>query len=231
MFKRLLEPDSVRRYRHYRAAELALNNQIMESALPRAVFDRAVRGLGVGAQHQLELESEDELSVLMDYAFYEVGQPGARVVDRYCEQPGGKDQLERELLDAMAASSVGLFRVGAIDKRLCQLTLKQLAPAERDVIITDINFSKSPIQGAVLFSRLLELSELIMTGGAALAFEGEMEAQVVRLWAQSVPRERYRRIFKLHRLKGVPMVYADVARRRRASKTVDQSDFDEKQQP
>jgi hypothetical protein len=30
----------------------------------------------------LELESEDELSVLMDYAFYDVGQPGARLVDR-----------------------------------------------------------------------------------------------------------------------------------------------------
>jgi hypothetical protein len=151
-------------------------------------------------------------------------------VDRYRDQPGGKDQVERELLDAMVASSVGLYRVGAIDKRLCQLTLKQLASAQRDVIITDINFSKSPIQGAVLFSRLLELPEFTMTGGAALAFEGEVEAQAVRLWAQTVPRERYRRIFKLHRRKGVPMVYADVARRRRANKTADQSDFDEKQQ-
>lgn len=49
----------------------------------------------------MELESEDELSVLMDYTFYEVGQKGARVVDQYREQPGRKDQVERELLDAM----------------------------------------------------------------------------------------------------------------------------------
>lgn len=44
MFKRLVEPESVRRYRHYRAAALALNSKIMEAKLPQAVFDWAVRG-------------------------------------------------------------------------------------------------------------------------------------------------------------------------------------------
>src|SRR5258708_33647095 len=123
MFRRLFEPASIRRYRQCRAAELALNNKIMDSALTRAAFDRAVRGLGVGAQRRLELESEDELSVLMDYAVYEVGEPGARVVDRYHAQPSGQDQLERELLDAMAAARGGLYRVEAVGKRLRQVTL------------------------------------------------------------------------------------------------------------
>jgi hypothetical protein len=227
MFRRLIEPASVQRYRRYRAAELALNNKIMDSALTRAVFDRAVRGLGVGAQRRLELESEDELSVLMDYAFYEVGQPGAHVVDRYREHPGGQDQLERELLDAMVAARVSLYRVEAVDKRLSQLTLKQLTPAERDVTLTDINFSKSRVHGAVLFSRLLELPGVTMTSGAALAFQRDMEAQLARLWTQTVPRERYRRIFKLYRRKGVPMAYADVAKPRRDSKAANQSDLDE----
>lgn len=66
-----------------------------------------------------------------------------------------------------------------------------------------------------------------MTGGAALAFEGEMEAQDLRIWAQTVPRARYRRIFKLPRRKGVPMAYADVAKPRRDSEAADQSDLAE----
>jgi hypothetical protein len=226
MLQQLFEPTSVRRYRNYRAVALALNGKIMDSTLTRAVFDQAVRRLGVGAQRRLELESEDELSVLMDYAFHEVGQPGARVVDRYREQTGGQDQVERELLDAMVASAIGLYRVAAIDKRLCQLTLKQLALPERDLIVTDINFSKSPVQDVVLFSRLLELPEITMTAGAALAFQGEMETQLARIWVQTVPRERYRRIFKLYRRQGVPMAYADVARPRRGGKAATPSDLD-----
>jgi hypothetical protein len=175
----------------------------------------------------LALASESELSVLMDYAFHEVGQPGARVVDRYREQPGGMDQVERELLEAMSASNVGLYRIAAVDKRLCQLVLKQLAPAERDVTLTDVNFSQSPVLGAALFSRLLELPGLTMTAGAALAFAGEMVDQLVRIWAQTVPHDRYRCIFKLHRRKGVPMAYADVAKPRRDSPATDPSDLGE----
>ena len=65
-----------------------------------------------------------------------------------------------------------------------------------------------------------------MTAGAALAFQGEMETQLARIWVQTVPRERYRRIFKLHRRQGVPMAYADVARPRHGGKAAAQSDLD-----
>ena len=66
-----------------------------------------------------------------------------------------------------------------------------------------------------------------MTAGAALAFAGEMFDQLVRIWAQTAPHERYRRIFKLYRRKGVPMAYADVARPRRGGKAATPSDLDE----
>ncbi len=222
-----LEPASIRRYRHYRTAQAALNNKIVNS-LSQDAFDAAVRGLGVGAaERRLQLESEDEISVLMDYAIYEVGSPGTRVIDRYREHTGGGDPIERELLDAMAASAVGVYRVQSIDQQTCQLRLKQLAPAERDIIVTDINFSQSPVQGAVFFTRLLELPEFTMTGGAALVFEAAMQAKVSRLWAQSVPRERYRRIFKLHRRSGVPIAYASVEGQTRASQGDDATETDE----
>jgi hypothetical protein len=170
-----------------------------------------------GAGRRLLLNSEDEIDVIMDYAIYELGAPGTRVIDRYRERTGGRDPIERELLDAMAASAVGVYRVQSIDQQTCQLTLKQLAPAARDIIVTDINFSQSPLQGAVFFTRLLELPDSTMTGGAALMFEAAMQSKVSRLWAQSVPHERYPRIFKLHRRSGVPMAYASVEVQTRAS--------------
>jgi len=205
------EPASLQRYRQYRTAQVALNSKIVERAVSREVFDAAVRALGVGgAGHRLMLESEDQISVIMDYAIYEVGAPGMRVIDRYRERPGGKDQMERELLDAMAASAVGVYRVQAVDQQSCQLTLKQLAPAERDITVTDIGFSQSPIQRAVLFTRLLELPEFTMTGGAALVFEAALEAQILKLWAKAAPGAGYGQIFKLHRRRGVPISYATV---------------------
>ena len=72
----------------------------------------------------------------------------------------------------------------------------------------------------MIFSRLLELPEFAMTGGAALAFPRESEAERMQRWAQSMPRERYRWIFKLYRRSGVRVTYADDGSRGRASKAV-----------
>jgi hypothetical protein len=110
----------------------------------------------------------------------------------------------------MVASSVGVYRVEAVDRPTCQLTLQQLAPAERVIAITDINFSRSPVQSAVLFTRLLELPEFSMTGGAALVFEAAWQAEVLRAWSQTAPGLRYRRIFELQRRAGIQLTYAEV---------------------
>src|SRR5439155_24542263 len=107
----LVEPSRLDRYRQYRTAQVALNKKIVDSLLSRSVLDAAVRALGVGAAgRRLMLESEDEINVVMDFAIYETGTPGARVVDHCRSQPGGEKQIERELLDAAAASAVGLYR-------------------------------------------------------------------------------------------------------------------------
>ena len=222
MAVRPVEPASLQRYRQYRTTQVALNNKIVKG-LARDGFDAAVRGLGVGrAGRRLMLESEDEISVLMDYAIHEVGAPGARVIDRYRDQAGGKDQIERELLDAAAASAAGIYRVQAIEKAARQLALKQLAPVERDVTLLDISFSQSSVLGALLFTRLLELPAFTMTGGAALVFEAGLETQLIRLWAQAAPRERYRWIFKLHRRSGIPIAFAGVGLGRRHDQAGDE---------
>jgi hypothetical protein len=113
---------------------------------------------------------------------------------------------------------VGVYRVEAVDQPTCQLTLQQLAPVERVIAITDISFSRSPVQGAVLFTRLLELREFSMTGGAALVFEAARQADVLLAWSQTAPGLRYRRIFEQQRQTGIPMTYAQVEQGRRSKR-------------
>jgi hypothetical protein len=214
MLGQLFEPAIVKRYRRYRAAQRKLNSKLVKSALTEEAFDLAVRHLGVGKNHRLTLESEGELSVVMDYAICEAGKPGERVIDRYRAQAGSQDSMEQTLQDAIAASRMGLYRIESVDARLCQLHLKELAQGERTVTIMEINLSQSDATGYVLFTRLLELPELVMTGGAALPFPSEMEARLAKIWNTPAGRERYGRIFKLHRRHGISVLYASASERR-----------------
>ena len=224
MLHRLFEPGSVKLYRRYRAAQIELNNKLVKGGLSEEVFALAVGRLGVGENRRLILESEDELSVVMDYALYEVGKPGERVIDRYRQQPGGQDALEQKLLDAMATSRMGLYRIESAAARLRQLDLKELATVEQTVTIMDINLSRFDVTGYGLFTRLLELPELVMTGGAALPFPPEMEARLVKIWNTPGGRERYGRIFKLHRRHGIPVVYAGGLARSRGFRSGEDED-------
>jgi hypothetical protein len=206
------EPASLQRYRQYRAAQVELNDKIVNSQMSQPTFDAAARALGVsGAGRQLLLDSEDQISVIMDYAIYEVGKPGTRVIDLYRERSGSAAPIERELLEAMTASAVGVYRVESFDEPAGRLLLKQLAPVERELLLTDISLSRSRKPGVVMFTRLFELPEFAMTGGAALLFKAALEANVVRLWAETAPGARYGEIFKLHRRRGVPITYASVS--------------------
>ena len=224
MWPKLFEPDSVRVYRRYRAAQRELNAKLVQGALTDEAFALAVSRLGVGENRRLILESEDELNVVMDYALFEVGKPGERVIDRYRQQSSGQSALEQALLDAMAVSRMGLYRVESMEARLRQLHLKELAQVERRVSIMDINFSQSDVTGFGLFTRLLELPELVMTGGAALPFPPDLEARLVKLWNTPAGREKYSRIFKLHRRHGTPVVYASTTSpQRRSGKDEDDS--------
>src|SRR5919199_1754 len=89
------------RYRHLRQVGLRLNNRLVE-ALPRDVLDEGGKKLGILRKNVLTLDSEDELSVLMDYCIYDVRRRGVNAVERYlAESPPPPDSDERVLLEAM----------------------------------------------------------------------------------------------------------------------------------
>ena len=59
---------AVKQYRRYRNAGRALNQKIIEVLVDSSVIEKSARALGLGKNRRLILDTEDDLSVLMDFA-------------------------------------------------------------------------------------------------------------------------------------------------------------------
>ena len=216
MFQRIVLPGSslINEYRRYRNIATALNHKIINVALDKATIDRAGKWLGITKRGVLVFDSEDETSVLMDYALYEVRKQGKSVVQRYQEQGGEHDQVEQELLAAMVAAKAGLFRVESTSRQSYTVTLSD-ATDGRSVILTDSGFSRTLTAGPMVFFRPVQLSLFTMTSGIAFVFPGEMEHELrdlYRKWHDLDSSERYARFFKLNKNRGLATEYAPVGK-------------------
>lgn len=214
MFHRVLLPGSsvLNEYRRYRNAATALNHKIIDALLDKEIIDRAGKWLGITKRGVLVFDSEDETSVLMDYALYEVRKHGKSVVQGYQEQSGGQDQIERELLTAMVAAKAGLFQIENASRQMSNVTLSDATDGS-SITLTDIGFSQTLTAGPMVFFRPIQLSLFTMTSGIAFLFPGEMERELrdlYRKWHDLDSSERYARFFKLNRNRGLAMEYAPV---------------------
>jgi hypothetical protein len=198
--------STVKQYRRYRKAGRDLNHKIIETFVDDKILEKAARTLGLGKNRRLVLDSKDDLSVLMDFALYEVRQHGKNLVERYQEEKGGSNRIERDLLASMVKAGTGLFKVEGISSQGYSLELRGLVE-ERKVILTDINFSQTMIQGLVVFFRLIELAEFTMTSGIAFIFPEKLERGLVARWTRWDQAERYARFFKLSKSKGLSTLY------------------------
>jgi len=211
-------PD-VRAYRRYRKDGMALNHKIMDAILDEAALTYASRALGMmGRDRTLVLDDESDFSVLMDYALYEYRPQGKNAVERYREEIGGANQIERELLDTMVVSSTSLFKILSVSKKTYTIHLGDLVNEERTVALMDINFSQGIKPDRLLFIRPVTFENWSMTSGMVLLFPGDMEDELLKQWHRPQRRRkgrarrndqarRYETIFKLSRRRGVRVRY------------------------
>jgi len=212
-------------YRRYRVDGKALNHKIMEATLDRAAIQHAARALGMmGRDNMVIFDSEDETSVLMDFALYEYKARGKNAVERYQEEIGGETEIERELLAAMVASSTSLFRVESVSRKTYSLSLGDLVNEDRTITLMDINFSQHVKPNYLLFLRPITLENFSMTSGIAFIFPRHLESELLKRWrgpqsrgsrhrrrrAQPTFAKRYAIFFKLSKRQGIEVVYEDV---------------------
>lgn len=100
--------QTIEEYRRYRKAALSLNEKIIDAYLDGKILEQAIYRLRLGKKRVLVLESEGDLSVVMDFILYEIrNREGKNLVERYAEEKGGVDAIERELLMAMLKAHRG----------------------------------------------------------------------------------------------------------------------------
>ena len=202
--------SAIKQYRRYRKVGEELHHKIINAFVDSDILEIAARTLGLGRNRQLVLDSEDELSVLMDFSLYEIRRQGKNLVERYQEEKGGSNRIEGELLDAMLRARTGLFKVKGIMRDKYSLELSDLVNEGRTITLMDINFSQTMANGFVVFFRPIEMADFTMTSGIAFVFRGEMEQELKRRWQRLEEKgsaERYARFFKLSKSRGLTTMY------------------------
>lgn len=199
---------SLEQYRRYRAAGKSLTQKIMKALMTNTVINRAAHALGLGQNNLLVLDSEDEISVLADFAFYEVFQHGHSLVQKYQDEYGPTNEMERGLLDAMVKAKTGLFRVEGVWNQKSQLDMRSLVGDPSVLSLTDLQLSQTAHQGLIVFFRPLVLSDFSMTSGMAFVFAQELEQKLVKQWAKRSSAERYAKYFNLNKRSGIPTVFS-----------------------
>ena len=188
---------------------MALHHKVIDKYIDDQVLDDAARSLGLGEDHQLFLDTEDDLSVMMEYSIYEIRRENQNFIERYQHEVGGRNRVERDLLTAKANARTGLFRVDEIWSDRYSLRLSNLLDERIQIELTDISFSQSITRNVIIFFRPLEFSEFT-TSGVAFTFSQEMETELKECWAKwdkLESAERYVQIFKLYKSKGLPTAY------------------------
>jgi hypothetical protein len=154
------------RYKHLRQVGLELNNRLVKT-LSKSVLDEGGKKLGILKRNVLTLDTEDELSVLMDYCIYDVRRKGANAVEHYLTaSPPAADSDEMVLLQAMRQARFTVVAVESAEPGV-GVHVRDLLRDE-SLFLVDIGLSRSASRGMVLAARVTAPEGTSMTTGAAL---------------------------------------------------------------
>ena len=153
------------RYTRLRKVSQTLNHKMMDT-LPKDAIHTIGKRLGIMRKHTLILDSEDELSVLMDCCLYDLIKGGKNAVQWYAEwHPPAVNTDEYEILQGCLAAS---YRLVMPKSRVegAGIQVVDLLTGE-ELFIMDFGMSQSPLNVAY-GTRTIPLGEFWMTGGAGL---------------------------------------------------------------
>ncbi len=166
-------------YQELRRKSVAVNTRLVES-LNKDDIGAAAAALGILHGKHIDLETEDELSVVMDYAIHNLFHDGRNAVDRLLENNlFAEDSPEFRLLEAMQKSHFTLFDVTLPIPGFGVRGLD--GPAKTPITIVDVGFSTTAEPGLVLATRLFSPGEgWWMTTGAALPLSDKAVDRMLR---------------------------------------------------
>ncbi|NQU25578.1 MAG: hypothetical protein HQ567_30195 [Candidatus Nealsonbacteria bacterium] len=170
-------------YRRLRPTRLRLNNTLA-SRLSRDVLNEGAKKIGILRGGTFVFDSENEMSVLMDYCIYDVYRKGRNAIEEYlCECPPDPDSDETACLRAMQHATFALVVVLGVEPGVGCHVRNMFTEETR--LLVDMGFSQTGKPGAVIATRLLDFGSFIATGGAALPL-GILEDDELEHWQQKL---------------------------------------------
>ncbi len=210
------KPASViEKYKEYRKIGKELNNKIINTSLDRDVFMKAARLLGIARGETLIFESEDETSVLMDFALHDYRTNKQNTIEIYREKIGGENEIEKEILDAFISSYTSLFKIISISEAENSLILNDLLNKKDNIKLIDIALSQTAVPGLLVFIRLVPFKDFNMAAGSSLAFPADSEKYILKRYkilsrkvkASNDAIKRFVSFYKLSKTDGIEVRY------------------------
>lgn len=162
-------------YKKYRKIGMNLIHKIIDKCLDRITLKKSAKLLGISKGDEFFFDSEDETSVLMDFALNDYRYVNENIIEKYQEKFGGTNQIEKNILNALTNSYTSLFKIVSIKPYEITLELKDLLNDKEDnIILTDIAFSSTlPNNNFLLFTRIISFKNFNMTGGVSFIFPAD----------------------------------------------------------
>ena len=150
-------------------------------AVPRTAFRKWAKTFGLVEGRKLLLESDGELTILLDFLIYHHRQRGTTLVQKYLATlPPSDDPDETLVRQAMAGARYSMFEVLRAHS-FTGVAVHDLVRGGRAFVVDEM-MSTSMKPGQLLASRLLPLPDYWMTGGAGVPLSPEVVEIVKRLF-------------------------------------------------
>jgi hypothetical protein len=155
-----------------RAVGIPLNTELVKT-LSQGDIGAAASALGMRHGKAIELETHDEIAVLMDYAIHEIRRDGKNAVQRMLEEdPPPEGSAELRLLRSMKDARHTILEVESTARGLGVHCLD--GPERAAIFLVDNGFSRTAMPGAALAARIHSPGNgWWMTTGAALPLNPE----------------------------------------------------------
>jgi SEC-C motif len=165
-------------YKRFRQAGVTLNLKLVKT-LSHETLNEGGRRLGMLRKDTLVLDSEDQVSVLMDYCIYNMYKDGRNAVQRYlAESPPRRDSDETYILNAMLTASYSIFQVVEVERGE-GVVFEDVMRGGTSTLI-DVSFASIARTGMALATRVIPIEDFFMTGGAGLPITNPVMTKTAR---------------------------------------------------
>lgn len=170
-----------RTYKAYRTERARINRKLMRVSLTPETIARAAKMLDIEVEDGQLLVDEVEMPAVIDSIVHDLKVGDKTILESYIEKVGGANEVQDEILKAIAESKASLFSVGERDDETGTAELIDML-ADRTVHVTDADLSATSPQphSEAIFCRILTLPGVSITSGMTLSFPENVVARVIR---------------------------------------------------